>query len=437
MNSVIEFHRVSKQYRLGELRGGLRDALAAQGRRLLGGDRETRQTLWALRDVSFQVPRGEALGIVGPNGAGKTTIMKLLSRITRPTTGSVRSKGRISSLIELGAGFHPDLTGRENIYLNGTILGMSRRRIAERFDEIVEFSGLERFLDTPVKRYSSGMYARLGFSVAAHTGAEILLVDEALSVGDLGFQAKCTQRMGELVDQGTTVLFISHSLYTVSSFCQQAMLVHRGWIQSLGKPQDIVAAYQTLMREQADIERAKSESGPDALGMGDRARLVEAELLAGDGTACARFETGQSLTLKVRGYAPQTLRNAVLRFSIFSSDGVRCFTAHNRQEGVHFPDLTGSFEIRVLFPELMLMPDSYSVTVWLLEEHGIGAHDWKASWVSFQVYHPSHDCAEGGVAYLPHQWQVSEDTAENILSGEPSEGSHPVSAVRVRVTTKP
>jgi teichoic acid transport system ATP-binding protein len=188
------------------------------------------------------------------------------------------------------------------------------------------------------------------------------------------------------------------------------------------------------MREQADIDRARSETGSDKLGADDRACLVEAELLAEDGTRCERFETGEFLTLKVRGHAPQALKNAVLRFSIFSSDGVRCFTAHNRQEGFNFPDLLGPFEIRVQFPELMLMPDSYSVTVWLLEEHGIGAHDWKPSWISFQVHHPRHDCAEGGVVYLPHEWQVSKGTAENLLGAEESDGSRPVSAFSVSVT---
>ena len=432
MKHVVEFHQVSKAYRLGELRSGLRETLAAQGRRLFpGGLAPSRKTLWALRDISFRVSSGEALGIVGPNGAGKTTIMKLLSRITRPTTGSVRSRGTISSLIELGAGFHPDLTGRENIYLNGTILGMSRRSINGRLDEIIEFSGLRQFVDTPVKRYSSGMYARLGFSVAAHTGAEILLVDEALSVGDLGFQAKCTQRMSELVDKGTTVLFISHSLYAVSSFCHRALLVNQGRVQGDGKPHDIVAAYQKLMREQADIERQRTETKVDLVSGPRRARLVEIAVVNKDGKASSHFETGESLTLKVRGYAPQALKNAVVRFSIFSSDGIRCFTAHNRQEGIKFPDLLGSFEIRVVFPELLLMPDSYSVTIWLLEERGIGAHDYKEAWVSFQMHHPSHDCAEGGVVFLPHQWQVDANASEDMLDAGEASGLQNFPAVGV------
>ncbi|MEZ5393123.1 MAG: ABC transporter ATP-binding protein [Bryobacterales bacterium] len=189
MKKVIAFENVSKAYRLGEGRSGIRDAITATGKRLLSKEKRSSQpVLMALNDVSFDVNQGEAVGVVGPNGAGKTTVMKLLSRITKATSGKVRSSGRVSSLIELGAGFHPDLTGRENIFLNGTILGMSRAEIRQRFEEIIDFSGLDGFLDTPVKRYSSGMYARLAFSVAAHTGADILLVDEVLAVGDLGFK---------------------------------------------------------------------------------------------------------------------------------------------------------------------------------------------------------------------------------------------------------
>ncbi len=424
MKRVIAFENVSKAYQLGEGRYGFREAVTAAGRRLMSKAPQSDQpVLWALKGVSFDVRQGEAVGVVGPNGAGKTTVMKLLSRITKATSGRVRSSGTVSSLIELGAGFHPDLTGRENIYLNGTILGMTRSAIRGRFDEIVDFSGLEGFLDTPVKRYSSGMYARLAFSVAAHTGAEILLVDEVLAVGDVGFQAKSAQRMADLVSNGVTVLFISHSLYYVSSFCNRAILLNKGRLEQSGGTREVIASYQSLMRERADAERAKEAAKAEDIHSADQARLVEALLLDGDGQSNDRFETGQPMTMRFRGFAPNPLKNAVLRFSIFSSEGVRCFTAHNLHDGVKLPDLHGPFEIDVVFSELLLMPDSYSVTVWLLEERGVGAHDWRESWVTFLVGHPTHDCAEGGLVFLPHEWRASNS---GIEAAPPEAASSPV-----------
>lgn len=414
MQPVIEFENVSKAYRLGETRSGLRDAIAAAGRRVLsGGSRPDEDLLWALRDVSFRVDAGEAVGFVGPNGAGKTTIMKVLSRITRATEGTVRSRGRLSSLIELGAGFHPDLTGRENIFLNGAILGMSRAQIRERLDEIIAFSGLEEFLATPVKRYSSGMYARLAFSVAAHTGASVLLVDEVLAVGDLGFQAKSAQRMADLVSEGVTVLFISHSLYYVSSFCNRAVLLNRGRIECEGETREVVAGYQTLMRERADADRAQSARRANEQPAEDQPRLVEAQLLDASGASADRFETGSSMRLRIRGFSPRPVRNAVLRVSIFSSEGVRCISAHTRQDGADLPELDGDFEVDLDFPEMTLLPDSYSITAWLLEERGVGAYDWRDSWITFLVGHPTHDATEGGIVYLPRNW-----SARN-LSGSP------------------
>ena len=415
MRRVIAFENVSKAYRLGELRSGFRDAFVSASKRLLApGKAENQPVLWALNDVSFDVRQGEAVGVVGPNGAGKTTVMKLLSRITKATSGKIRSSGKISSLIELGAGFHPDLTGRENIFLNGTILGMTRAGIRERFDEIVDFSGLEGFLDTPVKRYSSGMYARLAFSVAAHTGAEILLVDEVLAVGDLGFQAKSAQRMADLVSNGVTVLFISHSLYYVSSFCNRAILLNKGRLEQSGSTRDVIAAYQAIMRERADAERSKNAAKAEAEHNPDQARLVEAQLFDGEGRLSDRFETGQPMKMRIRGFAPQPLKNAVLRFSIFSSEGVRCFTAHNLHDGVKLPDLHGSWQVDIDFNELLLMPDSYSVTVWLLEERGVGAHDWREAWVTFLVGHPTHDVAEGGIVFLPHEWSAVNSGMDSV-----------------------
>jgi lipopolysaccharide transport system ATP-binding protein len=249
--TMLRIDGVSKRFRKGELFDSLRDALPAlvwrfAGRSSRGG--KGPQEFWALRDVSFSVGRGEVLGIIGHNGAGKSTILKLLSGVLRPTAGTIKVNGSLAALIEVGAGFHPDLTGRENIYLNGAIFGLSRAEITRKFDQIVEFSGLAEFLDTPVKRYSTGMYARLGFAVAAHVDSDILLVDEVLSVGDYLFQNKCMERMKEIRDRGTAIVFVSHNLDAVATFCSRVILLDHGRIVKEGDPQAIVATYTELER---------------------------------------------------------------------------------------------------------------------------------------------------------------------------------------------
>jgi ABC-type polysaccharide/polyol phosphate transport system ATPase subunit len=245
-DNVLDVQGVYKKFRRGELYHSLRDFVPALTRRLVrreGTQGLDQREFWALQDVSFSVQRGEAFGIIGGNGAGKSTILKLLTGIMRPTMGSIRVAGRISALIEIGAGFHHDLTGRENIYLNGTILGMTREQIRRRFDAIVAFAGLEEFIDTPVKRYSSGMYARLGFSVAAHVDPDVLLVDEVLSVGDSLFQLKCVERMNDVIASGATVVFVSHNLQAVANLCHRSLLLEKGTVQMVGLTPEVIRTY--------------------------------------------------------------------------------------------------------------------------------------------------------------------------------------------------
>lgn len=243
---ALDFQHVWKKFKKGEKYDSLRDLIPAMTKRLFWGNHKEElqeKEFWALRDVSFQVKRGEALGIIGPNGAGKSTILKLLSGILRPNKGGIKVNGKLSALIEVGAGFHQDLTGRENIYLNGAILGMTKGEVDKKFDEIVEFSGVEEFIDTPVKRYSSGMYARLGFSVAAHVNPDILLVDEVLSVGDLEFQKRCIDKMLSLRNQGIPIVFISHNLQSILLLCKRAMLLKMGKIVKEGSTETVVGEY--------------------------------------------------------------------------------------------------------------------------------------------------------------------------------------------------
>jgi lipopolysaccharide transport system ATP-binding protein len=253
-NVTVRLDHVSKKFRKGELHNSLRDLIPALGARVLGrgANHSDRREFWALKDISFEVSRGEALGIVGANGAGKSTMLKLISRIMKPTTGTVEVHGRLSALIEVSAGFHPDLTGRENIYLNGTILGMARREIAAKFDQIVEFSGVAEFIDTPVKRYSSGMYARLGFSIAAHVNPDVLIVDEVLSVGDYLFQQKCMDRMRSVIQNGTTVLFVSHNLKAVTELCDRTILLSHGNAVDIGSTDSVVRQYLNAALEPKD-----------------------------------------------------------------------------------------------------------------------------------------------------------------------------------------
>ena len=243
---ALRVNDVSKRFARGEIHDSLRDLVPAAFAKLTGrapANSKRRQDFWALQNVSFELNHGEAFGIIGANGAGKSTILKLITGIMKPTSGQIQVNGRLSALIEVGAGFHPDLTGRENIYLNGTILGMTRTEIDRKFDAIVEFSGLADFIDTPVKRYSTGMYARLGFSVAAHVDPDILIVDEVLSVGDVVFQNRCLEKMYSIIRSGATVIFVSHNLRAIAELCPRSILLEHGKVTATGPSQEVLRSY--------------------------------------------------------------------------------------------------------------------------------------------------------------------------------------------------
>ena len=278
-NVAIRAAGLGKQYTLGarfDSYPTLRDSLSRAIRALaVPHTRESaRPTFWALKDVSFDVSEGEIVGIVGSNGAGKSTLLKILSRVTEPTTGEAVLLGRVASLLEVGTGFHPELTGRENIFLNGAILGMRRSEIAQKFDEIVAFSEVERFIETPVKHYSSGMYLRLAFAVAAHLEADILFIDEVLAVGDAAFQQKCLGKMGEVARSGRTIIFVSHNLLAVERLCDRALWLHEGGLRTQGAPRDVIAAYtQHALAVTTDVSWSREEApGTDAIRL-RRARV--------------------------------------------------------------------------------------------------------------------------------------------------------------------
>jgi len=295
---AVRVEGLSKLYRLGRRRGEEVPfrSRAAKILRSAFRPRPPQPTLWALDDVSFDVKQGEVLGIIGRNGAGKSTLLKILSRLSEPTRGRAIVNGRLGSLLEVGTGFHIELTGRENVYLNGAILGMRRSELDQKFDQIIDFAGVEAFLDTPVKYYSSGMYVRLAFAVAAHLEPDILIVDEVLSVGDIAFQRKCLGKMGEVASEGRTVLFVSHSMPTVKSLCNRAILLDGGKLVLDGAPDDVVAAY--LRTDDIPRGEAVVRAGDSVMGTGE-ARLRSASLLDSAGKVADQLHFTERFRLKM------------------------------------------------------------------------------------------------------------------------------------------
>jgi lipopolysaccharide transport system ATP-binding protein len=323
MAVVVCGEDVSKRYRIGAGRRNadatLRDAIASGAKVALQGARDAvtrrgekeseKSYIWALRDVSFEIQSGDVLGIVGRNGAGKSTLLKIISRITEPTSGRVGIKGRIGSLLEVGTGFHPELTGRENVFLYGSVLGMRQSEVRRRFDEIVEFSEVGRFLDTPVKRYSSGMQVRLAFSVAAHLEPDILLVDEVLAVGDVAFQKKCLGRMGEVAGEGRTVLFVSHNMAVMQALCKRGILLEHGRVQLDGTIQDAVALYLRNLEHQmtSDLRDRTDRAGWRVV------QLTQVQIQGGvDGDAVLTVGSPVSFVFDVDTYLPSTSCNFVV-----------------------------------------------------------------------------------------------------------------------------
>jgi lipopolysaccharide transport system ATP-binding protein len=342
-NPAITVEGLGKRYRLGVTGSGdrLTERLAATftaPARLLSRHRrpaadapatdEDDQILWALRDVSFEVAKGEVIGLVGTNGAGKSTLLKVLSRITPPTVGRALVDGRLGSLLEVGTGFHPELTGRENIFLNGAILGMRRSEIRAQFDEIVEFSGVQRFLDTPVKRYSSGMYVRLAFAVAAHLRPEILLVDEVLAVGDAEFQRKCLGKMQEVSDEGRTVVFVSHNLGAVRRLCPRSLLIEGGRLVEDDTSDRIIASYLRRVGRAQQGGVAVIPPRTPRYGIGG-AKLTRVELRGGDGQHTSQLHFREPFSVDLIFEVEREIPDACVQVGIAAAEGTRVLTAHN------------------------------------------------------------------------------------------------------------
>jgi lipopolysaccharide transport system ATP-binding protein len=419
MAAAIVADRLSKQYRIGELQAGyetLRESLTHAARRLAGGyHRHPHEHIWALRDVSFEVAEGEVLGVIGRNGAGKSTLLKVLTRITAPSDGHAEIRGRVGSLLEVGTGFHPELTGRENIFLNGSILGMKRREISHKLPEIVEFSGIEQFIDTPVKRYSSGMYVRLAFSVAAHLEPEILLVDEVLAVGDAEFQRRCLGRMEDFGESGRTVLFVSHNMQTLSQLCDRAILLERGEIVLDGPASEVVAKYlQSVHGTGSRRVWADRGSAPGD----DLVRLLEVRVVDEHGETADSVDVRRPVGIELRFEVHRRGGPVFPKIKVYDRQGDVAFNALDPSPRWHEPASPGEYVATAWIPANLLNEGLASVDVGICS---IGAlklhpHAGAVDAVSFNVHDPGEgDSARGvfagqlkGVVRPLLEWTVEE-----------------------------
>jgi ABC-type polysaccharide/polyol phosphate transport system ATPase subunit len=379
---VLEFLSVSKRYRINKE--------DAAGSGILGRFRrlwKPAADFWALRDVSFAVSEGEALGIIGHNGAGKSTALKMLSSITTPTCGEIHVRGRIAALLEVGSGFHPELTGRENIYLSGSILGMRRIEITKKLDSILDFAGVRAFADVPVKRYSSGMYVRLGFAIAAHLDADILLLDEVLAVGDAAFQEKCQKRILELKADGKTLVFISHDLAAVRQLCDRVLLLNQGRLIAEGLPSEVIAHYATLGKERAAREQNDSIRKP--------AQITSLLFLDEAGRPTTELRTGYPARAVVEYEVSHPVERAVINL-LFYWSGDWSVSTHFSTSGLRLTPGTGAIEFTC--DELTLAPGSYGASCTIDGEGG------EIDFVSKGYFSVSPGKPVRGKFYSPHRW---------------------------------
>lgn len=418
MKPAVRFEHVSKRYRLGMGRTSLREAVSRSLKKVLIRDPlspSEERVIWALRDVSVELPQGHALGLIGPNGAGKTTTLKLLANITRPTSGHIEVNGRVSALIELGAGFHPDLTGRENIYLNAAILGLSRKEVDRLFDRIVAFSGLERFIDTPVKRYSSGMYVRLGFSIAAHVEPDVLLIDEVLAVGDSQFRQRCAQRIEELRRMNTTIVFVSHNLYLVKSVCDTAIFLADGRVQERGDVIDVINAYETWLHQaqiQYPLRKALDDDDPTWSPTLD---ITQIEIRGLNGAPADELDHTDATEVRVHFRAREPIPSPNLVLRIIRTDGTTCCMIRTADYGYSLNDLEGEGLISLAIDPLQLAGGAYVLDARLLGElDGRPLAQRFSNWFEVTGLSLSHEEMSG--VFVPRvAWARVEQTGQRSL----------------------
>lgn len=422
MTTVIKVENLGKQYRLGQVgTGTLSHDLNRAWHRMRGkedpylkvgemNDRAIKgesEWIWALKDINFEVKQGEVLGIIGKNGAGKSTLLKILSQITSPTIGEIKIKGRIAALLEVGTGFHPELTGRENIFLNGAVLGMSKVEIKNKFDEIVDFSGIGKYIDTPVKRYSSGMLVRLGFAVAAHLEPEILIVDEVLAVGDVEFQNKCLGKMNEVSKSGRTIIFVSHNMQAISQLCSRAILLENGTLTYNGNVKDAVKKY---------LSTSINTAGPvfDLSLLDDRkgtglTRFTKLEVVNRDKNE-SNFVIGDDLKLKLTLKTKGFIKTASIAIHIFDYDESIIANIENIDSDFIVENLEGEKTYEINFKNINFYPNTYKLGFWIGSTDGSETYDHLLRCAEFNVIEGSSLVKRtlsknGGILFLRPEWK--------------------------------
>ena len=420
MRDAIVIDRVSKRYEIGRVRHDttLRERLVSLSRAPFRKSESASTSMWALRDVSLSIAPGEVVGIIGRNGAGKSTLLKILSRITYPTSGSIKVQGRVASLLEVGTGFHEELTGRENVFLNGSILGMTKREVISRFDEIVEFSGVEKFIDTPIKRYSSGMRLRLGFAVAAHLDPDVLIVDEVLAVGDAGFQKKCLAIMGDLRSGGRTVLFVSHNMAAVENLCSRGIWIDEGRLREDGPAQAVIQSYMGTFAGESqtdfDLEDVKHRRGSGEI------RYTKVTFLSPDGQPQGVTRSGEGVVLRFSYVADRPIPKPSFGFRLLTELGTLITETSTWHHAIDIPLLpAGPGVVDLRIESLNLMPARYVLSIWLTGEGGIVYDGLEHSAVleveTANIYQSGRSLdSRFGIVFFPQRW---------VLNGVPVRGS--------------
>ncbi|GIV84187.1 MAG: ABC transporter [Candidatus Roseilinea sp.] len=420
MSNAVEFHNVSKSFRIDRDRPRTFQELFIQ---LFRRSRRDANIFWALRDVSFTIERGSSVGLIGTNGAGKSTTLKLISRIIQPTHGQITVNGRVTALLELGAGFHPELSGRDNIYLNGAVMGLSRREIARKLDEIVEFAEIEDFIDVPVKDYSSGMYLRLAFSAAAHLDPEILLLDEVFAVGDQGFQQKSQERIQELRKRGITILFVSHSMEAVLQTCQRAIWLERGRVRAAGDVSAVSAAYyeDTLVRmakkqvAKATTPEKQLADQQKRLGSGE-ARVERVEFIDADGRSTRFTHTNARLTVRVHYHARERVDKPLIGVAFYRADQrIRIAGPNNTTQPYKIPYIEGSGYVDYTIARLPFLPGEYVLDAAIYDWDDTHRYDYWNECARFTVL-PGGTRERYGLIALEGQWHHPgfEDAGMNV-----------------------
>lgn len=408
---AIEATNLSKVYRIY---ANPRDRLKEY---LFRGRRTYHQPFWALRDVSFRAGVGSTTGLIGDNGAGKSTLLQLVAGILRPTSGNVALRGRVSTILELGTGFNPEFTGRENAFMSGAIMGIGQKEMERRFPEIAAFAEIGEFIERPVKMYSSGMYVRLAFAVATSVDPDILIIDEALSVGDQYFQKRCIDRIESFRKAGKTILFCSHNLYQVRLICDETIWLKDGHVAVAGETSRVVGAYENYLRER-EVPRAPAirvDQGPRAFPWIAKVRLSR----GGEDVERDQFMTGEDLTVTVQYEVPQPPTLVHVGVILVRNDAVQVFGTGTHVAGVTPPTCSGS--VRLRFPRLHLMSGEYEVSAYLLDEHGLHVYDQREREFKFQVV---QNVQALGLCYLDHRWEVEAPSDPEKRQSLPSESSH-------------